>query len=130
MVSVLEAIGFYIGLILAIIGAILDLIGAIGLIRFPNFFVRLHAATVASIGGAAYPLMGVGLMILCSNIFTPPIKYFVAGASISTGILTFIAASTGSHVLARAAHRSGVPVKPKVCDFLEIDKKHQEGGKE
>ena len=129
MVSPLEAIGFYIGLALAILGAILDLIGAIGLLRFPNFFVRLHAATVASIGGAAYPLIGVGLMILCSNIFTPPTKYFVAGASISTGILTFIAASTGSHVLARAAHRYGVPVKPKVCDFLETDRKQKESEK-
>ncbi len=123
----LEWAGFYFGLALAILGAILDLIGAIGLMRFPNFFVRLHAATVASIGGAAYPILGVSLMIFCSDIFKPPIKYFVAGASLATGILVFIAASTGSHVLARAAHRAGVPVEPKVCDYLEEDRKRGGG---
>ncbi|MEM2698958.1 MAG: monovalent cation/H(+) antiporter subunit G, partial [Ignisphaera sp.] len=53
-----------IGEILIAIGAICDLIAAIGMNRFPNFFVRLHALTVGTIGGAFVPLIGVAILVL------------------------------------------------------------------
>jgi len=44
-----------IGSVLLVIGAVCDVLGALGMNRFPNFFVRLHAATVGVIGAAFYP---------------------------------------------------------------------------
>lgn len=110
-----------IGLILVFIGAFCNLVGAIGLLRFPNFFVRLHAATVGTIGGAAYPLIGVALTAVACD-FLGAMKWFIISGSILTSIIIILTSPAGSHALARAAHRFGVPVEPKVCDLLEEDR--------
>ena len=123
MFEIVEWIVFIIGLILVTIGAICDLAGALGLVRFPNFFVRLHAATVGTIGGAVYPLFGVTLMSLALN-YLGVIRYFIAAGAFLTAIAIVLTAPVGSHALARAAHRSKtVPVEPKVCDFLREDER-------
>ena len=121
----LEHIVFIIGAILVVIGAICDLIAAIGFLRFPNFFVRLHAATIGAIGGAVVPLFGVTLIALVSD-YLGTFRYYVAGASFITAIFILLAAPTGSHALASATHKAKVvPVYPKVVDHLEEDR----GGK-
>jgi len=43
---------FWAGSVLLFIGGVFDLIASIGLIRSPNFYVRLHAATIGAIYGA------------------------------------------------------------------------------
>jgi len=118
----IDLVIFIIGVALMIIGAICDLIGSLGFIRFPNFFVRLHAATIGAIGGAVYPLFGVALVALVMDApaFT---RYVIAGGAFITAIIILLVAPTGSHALARAAHRARViPVYPKVCDHLEEDR--------
>lgn len=115
-----------IGEILVVIGAICDLIGSIGMLRFPNFFVRLHALTVGTIGGAFVPLIGVTLIALGAE-FLGYYRWFVAGASLVTAILLLLLAPAGSHAIARAAHRSrAVIVYPKVIDRLEEDREKGE----
>ncbi|MCX8205430.1 MAG: monovalent cation/H(+) antiporter subunit G [Candidatus Nezhaarchaeota archaeon] len=109
------------GIALAFVGAFCDLVGSIGLLRFPSFFVRLHAATVGIIGGAAYPLVGVALVAAACD-FLGPARWFVVTGSVLTSIIIVLTAPAGSHALARAAHRAGVPVEPKVCDLLEEDR--------
>jgi len=120
--KMIDLIIFIIGAALMIIGAICDLIGALGFIRFPNFFVRLHAATIGAIGGAVYPLFGVALVALVMEApaFT---RYAIAGGAFVTAIIILLIAPTGSHALARATHRAKVvPVYPKICDHLEEDR--------
>ena len=108
---------FILGAILITIGGICDLLGAIGLLKFPNFYVRLHAATVGTIGGAVVPLFGVTLLALGTEV---PNKYAIAGASLITGIIVLLAAPAGATALAYAAHRSGVVEwKPKVDHLKE-----------
>ncbi len=121
LIPVLKELALYVGMALVAVGVFCDLVGSIGLLRFPNFFVRLHAATVGTIGGAAYPLLGVALMALACD-FLGDIKWFIATGSFLTSIIVVLTAPAGSHALARAAHRSGVPVEPKVCDLLEEDR--------
>jgi len=108
-----------IGLILITIGAICDLLASIGLNKFPNFYVRMHAATIGVIGGAVVPLIGIGLVALASDqlgIY----KFMVFGVSIFTAILIMIASPTGTHILSYAAHKAKlVPVYPRVVDKLE-----------
>jgi len=111
-----------IGEILVAIGAICDLIAAIGINRFPNFFVRLHALTVGTIGGAFVPLIGVALIALGAE-FLGFYRFFMAGASVIAAILLLFLAPVGSHAIARAAHRSKAAiVYPKVVDRLEEDR--------
>ncbi len=108
---------FILGAILITIGGICDLFGAIGLLKFPNFYVRLHAATVGTIGGAVVPLFGVTLLALGMNI---PNKYAIAGASLITGLIILLVAPAGATALAYAAHRAGiVEWKPKTDQLKE-----------
>ena len=76
----------YVGEILVGIGVLCDLIGAIGMLRFPNFYLRLHAATVGTIGGAFIPLIGVALMAIGST-YLGMYRWFVAGGAIVTAFL-------------------------------------------
>jgi len=118
---VINAILIYVGWVLLVLGAIADLIAAIGINRFPNFFVRLHAATIGTIGGAFYPLIGVALISFGAE-FLGIYRFFMGGASLVTAFLILLLAPAGSHALARAAHRSKV-VKPEpvIVDHLEED---------
>ncbi|MEM0504957.1 MAG: monovalent cation/H(+) antiporter subunit G [Sulfolobales archaeon] len=110
-----------IGSVLLFIGAICDLLGALGMNRFPNFFVRLHAATVGTIGGAFYPLIGTALIAFGSE-FLGLYRWFVGGCSLVSAFLILMLAPAGSHALARAAHKSKTAVvTPKVVDHLEED---------
>ncbi len=104
------------------VGAIIDVIAALGMLRFPNFYVRLHAATLGTIGGAFLPLIGVTL-IAAGAEFLGVYRWFMAGGSFITALLILILAPAGSHALARAAHRSrAAVVEPKVVDHLEEDR--------
>lgn len=80
-------------------GTIFCLIGAIGVLRFPDLFSRMHAAGLTDTLGALLVLGG--LMLL-------------AGWSLATAKLVFILAflwmtsPTATHALAKAARHDGV----------------------
>ncbi len=119
MFEPLEYIILALGMILVAIGAFCDLAGALGMVRFPNFFVRLHAATVGSIGGAVIPLIGVALIALVSDQLGF-FKWAISGGALVAALIILLVAPAGSHALAYSAHKSrAVPVEPKVCDLLE-----------
>ena len=114
-----------VGAILVSIGAFCSIVGAIGMLRFPNFFVRIHASTVGSIGGAFVPILGAALITLGSDFLEYKWLYF--GSLLITAIIVMLVSPAGSHALARATHRTKVaPVQPKVVDHLEEDRKKEE----
>lgn len=116
-----------VGEVLVAIGVLCDVIAAIGMLRFPNFYVRLHAATVGTIGGAFVPLIGASLIAMGCE-FLGGYRWFMTGSALITAILILILAPAGSHALARAAHRSRAAiVQPKVVDHLEEDRVEGEG---
>lgn len=119
MLEVVEYIIAGIGFILITIGALCDLIAAIGMNRFPNFFVRLHAATIGVIGGAVIPLMGIAMVSLVSDQLGT-YRYAVSGVAFITALVIMIVSPTGTHILAYATHKAKLaPVYPKVIDKLE-----------
>lgn len=113
----MDTVLFWVGAFLFLVGGVFDLLAAIGMLRFPNFYVRLHAATIGAIYGAVLPLLGVSLMAL--GMPELPSRYAVAGASFVTAIILLIVAPVGSHVLAYAAHKSRSVSWNPVVDELE-----------
>lgn len=117
--EVINEILMFVGTLMIVIGAIADLIGSIGLLRFPNFFVRLHAATVGAIWGAFVPLIGVALFA-AGYAELGMYRWFVAGGSVVTALLILLLGPVGSHALARASYRSRVVVPyPLIHDALK-----------
>ncbi|MEM0380438.1 MAG: monovalent cation/H(+) antiporter subunit G [Desulfurococcaceae archaeon] len=117
----IDLIVFSIGLTLLTIGTIFDLIGSIGLLKFPNFYIRLHAATIGAIGGAVVPLIGLALIALSLGPDVLPNNYAISGACFVTALLILIVAPTGSHALAYATHKARVVEWNPVCDHLKED---------
>jgi multicomponent Na+:H+ antiporter subunit G len=91
-----------IGLFLIFLGAVISIIGAIGLIRFPDIYSRTHAQTVVNVGGTCLILLGV---------FLETFPSFYSIKSMLLILFIFLTSPVGSHAIARAAYKSGV--KPK-----------------
>lgn len=121
-VELIDWILVIIGQILVAIGVFCDLIAAILIIRFPNFYIRLHALTIGSIGGAIIPAIGAAL-IASGSPFLGTFRWFVAGGALVTALFIFILGGAGAHAIARAAYRSKtVAYQPCYVDQLAEDK--------
>ena len=82
-----------------LMGGILSLIAVAGVLRMPDIFTRMHAAT--KVGTVGVSSITIGLMI-----------HFGSITVISRGILVIafflLTAPVAAHMIARAAYRSGV----------------------
>jgi multicomponent Na+:H+ antiporter subunit G len=100
-----EVLGFImvvkpvIGGILCLIGALLALIGTIGVLRFPDFFTRLHAASITDT--AAVTLLLTGMAFLAPS-------WLIVVKLAAIWLFIFLTGPTGSHALANAAHTAGL----------------------
>ena len=108
-----------IGLILIFAGSIISVIGAFGLIRFPDIYCRTHAQTVVNVGGTCLILLGV--------FFQAPFFSLYSVKSILLIIFIFLTSPVGTHAIARAAYKSGV--KPKKLHEDELGYKIMENEK-
>lgn len=103
-----------IGLILICIGIAFDFFGVIGLVRLPDVYNRLQAATKCVTFGSAGILLGVFIM-----------QGFTAfGFKALLGIIfIFLAAPVAAHAISRASHRARIPLaKETIVDVYEEDK--------
>jgi multicomponent Na+:H+ antiporter subunit G len=106
--------------IFLIIGTFITLSGTIGILRFPDVYSRLHAATKSSTLGVSGVLIGSFLFLLLD-------KGIFSGKLILGIIFVLITAPVGGHMISRAAYRSGVPLSEKtVHNDLEVNGKQQE----
>ena len=120
MVDIIRLLFIIIGYFLLLFGAIINVLGAIGVLRFPNYFTRLHAATVMIVGGSIVPIMGLVIMNLSYPVINVH-RIAIALGSLATGIFILITAPVATHIIARAAYRYGVNVKPILFNKLEED---------
>ena len=105
-----------IGLIIIGIGVAFDFFGSFGLIRLPDVYNRLQAATKGVTVGTWGILIGVCVL---SGFNSLGVKALLAV------ILIFFTSATGSHALGRGAHKSGIKLwKKSVCDKYEEDKEN------
>ena len=80
-------------------GAFFSLLGGIGLIRMPDFYTRMHAASVTETLGAGLVLLG---LMLHAGLTLVTVKLAFIG------LFIFLASPTASHALAKAALMSGL----------------------
>ena len=85
------------------IGCFLCISGGVGILRFPDFYTRMHATGVTDTLGAGMIL--IGLMFYSTD-------FLVFAKLVMILLLTLLIGPTTSHVLAKAAMRNGL--KPKL----------------
>ena len=110
--SILEIIGS----VFLLSGTLVCIIGGIGIVRLPNFFARIHAASVPDTLGAGLCLLG---MVILTCGLTPEQGYdakliaLVIVKLISIGVFIFVTSPISGHALAKSAYRDGVGVEPE-----------------
>lgn len=96
-----------IGLLILWFGVVFCVLGVLGMVRMPDIYTRLHATgKVATVG-----LFGI---LLGAAILMPSLTLKVIA------LLVFLSFTlpVGSHAIALAAYRSGIPMKNPVRDDL------------
>jgi multicomponent Na+:H+ antiporter subunit G len=88
-----------IGSILIIIGVLFNIFGCIGLVRFPDVYNRLQAATKCVTLGTVMLLVGVAVV---SGIGP------TAAKAVICAIFILITSPTAAHAIAKGSHASGV----------------------
>ncbi|MEM0913410.1 MAG: monovalent cation/H(+) antiporter subunit G [Planctomycetota bacterium] len=94
-----------------LVGLAFTLIGAIGIVRMPDAYHRLHAASKPSTLGLLCLLLGALLHLGQFDGGTP-----VVIKSVIALIFAFVALPTGSHILAKAAYANRDPQYPGTLD--------------
>ena len=102
-----------IGMIFILLGIMFDFFGVLGLVRLPDVYNRLQAATKCVTFGSAGILFGVFIIQGFNNF----------GFKVLLGILfIFLTSPVSAHAISRAAHRSKIPLaKESVVDQYQED---------
>ncbi len=85
-----------------LLGATFALIGAIGLARLPDFYMRLHGPTKAT-------TLGVGGMLIASSIFFTSLGDGLSAHEILITIFLLITAPVSAHMVGKAGLHRKVP---------------------
>ena len=97
--SALDTVIYVISWVLIAGGSIFTVIGAIGILRFPDFWSRLYAASITDSGGVILLLAG---MALHEGFTLVTVKLLIIL------IFLFITGPTSTHAVANAAFTSGL----------------------
>ncbi len=98
-----------------LVGAGLVLLAAVGVVRMPDLYSRMQAASKAATLGVALLVIGAALH------FGDPAASWRAAL---TALFLFVTAPVAAHVIARAGYRSGVPLgREAVVDELARDRR-------
>jgi multicomponent Na+:H+ antiporter subunit G len=85
--------------LLLLAGAFFFLAGTVGMLRFPDFYSRLHALTKADNVGLGLTVLGLALR---AESFAAAGRLFLVSA------LVLLAGATASHLIARSGLRRGI----------------------
>ena len=92
----------YIAIFLLILGAVFILIGAIGLVKLPDFYTRLHAPTKAS-------TLGIGSILIASMLLHLVNDRGINIQELVISMFLFITAPVSAYMMAKAAIHRDVP---------------------
>ncbi|GAB3997243.1 monovalent cation/H(+) antiporter subunit G [Nocardioides marmoraquaticus] len=86
------------GAVALLLGSLLSLVAAVGLLRFPDLLTRMHSATKPQVLGLLLVALGLGLELRD------------AGASVVLALVVvaqMVTAPVAGHMLGRASYRAG-----------------------
>lgn len=87
-----------------LLGTVALLVGALGLVRLPNLFSRIHAVGMMDTAGVAFITLG---MLIHEGFSLVSVKLVVVG------VFLFFTSPIATHAVAQVAYRSGFsPVSP------------------
>ena len=102
---------------LILLGSFFTVVGALGLVRMPDVFTRMHATSVTETLGVGFLILGMGLQAGFSLV---TLKLFFLLA------LFFFTAPVVTHALAQACMHDGV--KPVLAEDRRGSRKPASGG--
>ncbi|WP_297111771.1 monovalent cation/H(+) antiporter subunit G [uncultured Devosia sp.] len=106
----LEGLELYLGGILLLIGAAFTLLAAVGVVRLPDLYTRMHAASKA---GA----VGGGLILLAVAVLSQDAA--VSIRAIIGVLFVLLTTPVSAHLLAKASYLTGYrPCKETVIDDI------------
>ena len=94
-----------------LLGAFFTLVGSVGLIRLPDFFMRLHAPTKAS-------TLGLGSLLIAS-MMQAAVEGRVGLAELLITLFVFITAPVSANLMAQAALHLKLPSRARRPQDLE-----------
>jgi len=89
--------------VLVLLGGAFSLIAAIGVVRMPDVYTRMHASTKAG-------TLGVGLLAVALAVVSA--EAMVTLKALAVVVFLIGTAPIGAHLIGRAAWRAGVPLHP------------------
>lgn len=116
-----NAIFEFIGVLLILLGSIISVISAIGLIRFPDVYSRAHAATKTTTLAVLITLVGAFIYYWFGEAF-------VSVRLILAIVFVFLTAPVSGHLILRASYRANVKmadttIKDELHDYLQGETK-------
>ncbi len=109
MNGIIDLITTYLPYALLAISGFFALVGAIGIIRMPDVYNRIHAETLCVFGGSIVGLIAIAILAF----FKGSLKPLFSLKAIIIALFLFFTNPVGSHAIARAAHKSGVGISPE-----------------
>jgi multicomponent Na+:H+ antiporter subunit G len=88
-------------LALLLIGALFSTVAALGVVRMPDLFMRLHCSTKSA-------TLGVGCMMLGAALHFGGVP--VWARAMATVVFLLVTAPVAAHMIGRAAYLAGVPL--------------------
>lgn len=108
----------WLGSILCVIGGVSTVIASVGVLRFPDFYTRLHAASVTDTLGALTLLLGMAFL---APAFPIVVKVVLIG------LFLVLTGPTSAHAIANAAYTAGLePLVGRILKSGETDKEEGE----
>lgn len=102
------------------IGLFFNLMSILGLLRFPDLYTRLHAATKCTTFGSIFIVIAV---VLASVYNYDATSITIIVHSILALLVIIFTNPVGAHAIARGAHKSGIKPYAAVIDELETKEK-------
>lgn len=99
-----------VGIVILAIGIGLMVVAGIGILRFPDIFLRMSAVTKAA-------TVGTSLILLATAFYFGRFDLSSTSRVLAIIFFIFLTAPVSAHMIGRAAYSDGVPL----CEETEVD---------
>ncbi len=109
----MEAVGNILAGVFVVMGALFALVASIGILRLPDFYTRIHAASKAGTVGSVLALIALAIV----SVQTAEVLRAIAAI-----VFFFLTAPISAHLLGKAAYSAGYRMwSGSVMDEMEDD---------